>query len=126
MPLYVKHAFLLGPLDLSVSFPSLRHIPDTPLLRFCYPCRMRPFLLAKIYIYAITQRFMLYLLNTTKLHKGKDQENPNFCAFDTLGSLTNDPVFDPGRLGRYPDGTEILSLNSNVVVTFKPCLLKLH
>ena len=37
----------------------------------------------------------------------KDQENPNFWAFDTLGSLTNNPVFEPGRLGKYLDGTEI-------------------
>ena len=37
----------------------------------------------------------------------KDQENPNFWAFDTFGSLTNNPVFNPGSLGKYPDGTEI-------------------
>ena len=40
----------------------------------------------------------------------KDQENPNFSAFDTLGSLSNDPVFDPGRLGKRSDGTEISKL----------------
>ena len=40
----------------------------------------------------------------------KDQENPNFTAFDACGSLSNDQVFDPGRLGRYPDGTEMLKL----------------
>ena len=37
----------------------------------------------------------------------KDQENPNFSAFDTFASLSNDPVFDPGRLGKRSDGTEI-------------------
>ena len=37
----------------------------------------------------------------------KDQENPNFSAFDTFRSLTNDPVFDPGRLGKRSDGTKI-------------------
>ena len=37
----------------------------------------------------------------------KDQENPNFSAFDTFGSLTNHQVFDPGWLGKYPVGTEI-------------------
>ena len=37
----------------------------------------------------------------------KDQENPNFGAFGTLGSLTSNPVINPGRLGKYPDGTEI-------------------
>ena len=37
----------------------------------------------------------------------KDQENPNFSAFDTCESLTNNPVFEPGRLRKYPDGTEI-------------------
>ena len=40
-------------------------------------------------------------------HRNKDQENPNIWAFDTFGNLTNNPVFDPGRLGKYPDGTEI-------------------
>ena len=40
----------------------------------------------------------------------KDQENPNFWAFDTLGSLTYNPVFEPGRLGKYLDGTEISKL----------------
>ena len=34
--------------------------------------------------------------------KFKDQENPNFSGFDTFGSLSNDPVFDPGRLTFYP------------------------
>ena len=37
----------------------------------------------------------------------KDQENPNFSAFDALGSLSNDPIFDPGRLGKRSDGMEI-------------------
>ena len=37
----------------------------------------------------------------------KDQENPNFWVFDTLGSLKYNPVFEPGRLGKYLDGTEI-------------------
>ena len=37
----------------------------------------------------------------------KDQENPNFSAFGTCGSLSNDPVFDPGRLGKRSDGTKI-------------------
>ena len=41
---------------------------------------------------------------------GKDQENPNFSAFGTLGSLSNDPVFDPGRLGKRSDGTKIPKL----------------
>ena len=40
----------------------------------------------------------------------KDQENPNFSAFDTLGSLSNDPVLDPGRLGKRSDGTKIPKL----------------
>ena len=35
----------------------------------------------------------------------KDQENPNFSAFGTCGSLSNDPVFDPGRLVTRSDGT---------------------
>ena len=42
--------------------------------------------------------------------KIKDQENPNFSAFGTLGSLSNDPVFDPGRLGKRSDGTKISKL----------------
>ena len=43
-----------------------------------------------------------------KYEKGsKDQENPNFSAFDAFGSLSNDPVFDPGRLGKRSDGTKI-------------------
>ena len=41
---------------------------------------------------------------------GKDQENPNFSAFDTFGSLSNDPVFDPGRLGKLSDGTKITKI----------------
>ena len=46
-----------------------------------------------------------------KYEKGsKDQENPNFSAFDAFGSLSNDPVFDPGRLGKRSDGTEITKL----------------
>ena len=44
------------------------------------------------------------------LENSKDQENPNFSAFDTCGSLSNDPVFDPGRLGKRSDGTEITKL----------------
>ena len=40
----------------------------------------------------------------------KDQENPNFSAFDRLESLSNDPIFDPGRLGKRSDGTEIRKL----------------
>ena len=43
----------------------------------------------------------------------KDQENPNFSAFDTLGSLSNDPVFDPGRLGKRSDGTKIKNCMQN-------------
>ena len=38
----------------------------------------------------------------------KDQENPNFSAFDQFGSLTNNSVFDPGRFGKCPDGMEIV------------------
>ena len=38
----------------------------------------------------------------------KDQENPNFRAFDSFGSLTNNPLFDPGRLGTRSDGTKIV------------------
>ena len=45
--------------------------------------------------------------------KSKDQENPNFSAFDTLGSLSNDPVFDPGRLGKCSDGTKIKNCMQN-------------
>ena len=37
----------------------------------------------------------------------KDQENPNFSAFDTCVSLTNNPIFDPGRLGTRSEGTKI-------------------
>ena len=44
----------------------------------------------------------------------KDQENPNFSAFGTLGSLSNDPVFDPGRLGKRSDGTKITKLQQEV------------
>ena len=40
----------------------------------------------------------------------KDQENPNFSTFDTCGSLSNDLVFDPGRLGKRSDGTKITKL----------------
>ena len=42
----------------------------------------------------------------------KDQENPNFSAFDACGSLSNDQVFDPGRLGKRSDGTEIPKIYS--------------
>ena len=42
--------------------------------------------------------------------KSKDRENPNFSAFDTFVSLSNDPVFDPGRLGKRLDGTKITKL----------------
>ena len=38
----------------------------------------------------------------------KDQENPNFWAFETRGSLTNNPLFEPGRLGTRSDGTKIV------------------
>ena len=41
---------------------------------------------------------------------GKDQENPNFSAFDACGSLSNDPAIDPGRLGKRSDGTKISKL----------------
>ena len=44
----------------------------------------------------------------------KDQENPNFSAFGTCGSLSNDPVFDPGRLGKRSDGTKITKLQQEV------------
>ena len=40
----------------------------------------------------------------------KDQENPNFSAFDTSASLTNSPVFHPGRFGTRSDGLEISKL----------------
>ena len=40
----------------------------------------------------------------------KDQENPNFSAFGTFGRLSNDLVFDPGRLGKRSDGTKITKL----------------
>ena len=43
-------------------------------------------------------------------YRAKDQENPNFNALDTLGSLSNDPIFDPGMLGKRSDGTEITKL----------------
>ena len=46
----------------------------------------------------------------SKLLLSKDQENPNFSAFGTCGSLSNDPVFDPGRLGKRSDGTKITKL----------------
>ena len=42
-----------------------------------------------------------------RAHVAKDQENPNVWAFDAFGSLTNNPVSDPDRLGKYPDGAEI-------------------
>ena len=42
--------------------------------------------------------------------QSNDQENPNFSAFDACGSLSNDPVYDPGRLGKRSDGTEITKL----------------
>ena len=44
---------------------------------------------------------------TEIIQNAKDQENPNFSAFDALGSLSNDPIFDPGRLGKRSDGTKI-------------------
>ena len=37
----------------------------------------------------------------------KAQENPNVFAFGTFGSLMAILGFEPGRLGKYPDGTEI-------------------
>ena len=46
----------------------------------------------------------------------RDQENPNYSAFDTLGSLSNDPVFDPGRLGKRSDGTKIPRLYADLKV----------
>ena len=48
-------------------------------------------------------------LNTSSLNT-KGQENPNFSAFGTCGSLSNDPVFDPGSLGKRSDGTKITKL----------------
>ena len=42
--------------------------------------------------------------------ESKDQENPNLSAFDTFASLTNSPVFDPGRFAKRSDGTEISKL----------------
>ena len=74
----------------------------------------------------------------------KDQENPNFWAFDTLGSLTNNPVFEPGRLGKYLGGTEIskfwpklkilvdasIAMSIRIITTIqkalKPCKKKDH
>ena len=44
--------------------------------------------------------------------QSNDQENPNFSAFDACGSLSNDQVFDPGRLGKRSDGTEIPKIYS--------------
>ena len=45
----------------------------------------------------------------------KAQENPNFSAFDTCGSLSNNSVFDPGRLGKRSDGTKISKLYAKPV-----------
>ena len=58
----------------------------------------------------------------------KDQENPNFSAFDTLGSLSNDPVLDPGRLGKRSDGTKITKLYAkpDVERVKKLALRKMH
>ena len=44
--------------------------------------------------------------------KIKDQEKPNFSAFDKFGSLSNDSVFEPGRLGKRSDGTKISKLHA--------------
>ena len=44
----------------------------------------------------------------------KGQENPNFSAFDQLGSLTNNPVFEPGAFGKCSDGTEIVCKASSL------------
>ena len=56
-----------------------------------------------------------------------DQENPNFSTFDTHGSLSNDPVFDPGRLGKRSDGTEITRLYANQKLKVKKLALrKMH
>ena len=49
----------------------------------------------------------------------KDQENPNFSAFDTSESLTNNPVFEPGRLGKRSDGTKISKLYAKPHLSFK-------
>ena len=43
----------------------------------------------------------------TACSNGKNQESPNFSVFHTLGSLSNDPVFDPGRFGKRSDGTKL-------------------
>ena len=45
--------------------------------------------------------------SVSSLILAKDQENTNFRAFDTSASLTNSPIFDPGRFGKRSDGTEI-------------------
>ena len=45
--------------------------------------------------------------------KIKDQENPNFTAFGTSANLSNDPLFDPGRLGKRSDGTKIHDFQPN-------------
>ena len=55
-------------------------------------------------------QFQLILAQGLIWVPSKGQENPNFSAFDTLGSETDNPAFDPGRFGTRPDGTEILKL----------------
>ena len=56
------------------------------------------------------KHFLIYIEKYFRPLYPKGQENPNFSAFDTLGSETDNPAFDPGRFGTRPDGTEILKL----------------
>ena len=57
-----------------------------------------------LYFVVLEANSLLHENGSGKLSNGvmscKDQENPTFSAFDTLGSLSNDPIFDPGRLGK--------------------------
>ena len=53
------------------------------------------------------------------------QENPNFSAFDKCGSLSNNPIFQPGRLGKRSDGTKISKLYAEVERVKKLALWKM-
>ena len=62
----------------------------------------------------INMSFLHYAKDTKDCKSSKDQENPNFTAFDQFGSLTNNPVFEPGALGKCSDGTEIVCKASSL------------
>ena len=52
------------------------------------------------------------VLDIGTIVKIKGQENPDFCAFGTCGSLPYNPVVGSGTSGNGPVGPEILTIHA--------------